>query len=137
MGTPVAGPGPLSRRTDMTQKLRDLPNADYGEGAAYRQQQKAAPMAASPDMPPQGDLAQLLGQMKPGPGLAEPSQQPGVPVTDGAALGPGAGTDALGIQSDESKQRNAAYLVALEFMANQPGTSDSARNLVRNLKYAP
>lgn len=35
---PVSGPGAMSKRTDggPAQKLRDLPDAQYGEAATYR-----------------------------------------------------------------------------------------------------
>jgi hypothetical protein len=71
-----------------------------------------------------------------GPGLGEPTQQPGVPVTDGAAAGAGAGPEALGlpVQQDQDMQALQAYLPVLEHMANQPGASAAARNMVRAIK---
>lgn len=67
-------------------------------------------------------------------GFDQPSQQPGTPVTDGAASGPGAGPEALPSPSSPDDKRTQSYLVALEFLANQPGSSDAARNLVRQIK---
>lgn len=65
-----------------------------------------------------------------------PTNQPGTPVTAGAALGAGPGTEALGLpdQPSDDMQRLLAYLPVLEFMANQPGASSASRNLVRELK---
>jgi len=134
MAIPVSGPGKFSQRTDR-QAIQNLPNPDYGEGKAYKQLEQGAPMAAAPSLPSGGiDIASLLGnpadRVIP---LTEASVMPGTPVTDGAALGPGAGTQA---QSDEQRQRNLAAMPFLEWMANQPGTSDSARNLIRQMKYS-
>jgi hypothetical protein len=86
-----------------------------------------------------GHIAQSFSQLFGNPannvtGLNADSTMPDVPVTDGAAQGPGQGPEAL--SSTQSAQSNymAAYLPALEFIANQPGSSDAARNLIRNLK---
>lgn len=132
MTTPVSGPGPFSQRTDK-QPIRDIPNADYGEQSAFRGLQAAAPLAAD-----NGQVQQAMG----GPdfsnliGLNEPSQQPNTPVTDGANSGPGADMSALGLGNPDDQQRAllTSYLPALEFLANQPGTSSAARNAVRRIK---
>jgi hypothetical protein len=44
---PVSGPGAGSKRTDggPVQKLRELPDANYGEAATYRDLQQSAPLA--------------------------------------------------------------------------------------------
>lgn len=137
MGTPVAGPGQFSRRTDMTQKMRDLPNPDYGEGASYKALQQGAPMAASPDIRG-GSLADLLGGSAPNVvSLNEGTMQPGTPVTDGASLGAGQGVEALGISTPRSKQdlqNMANQLPVLEWMGNQPNASWGLRQLVRQIK---
>lgn len=134
MAIPVSGPGKFSQRTDR-QPMQNLPNPDYGEGKAYKQLEQGAPMSASPSLPAGVDFASLFGnpadRVIP---LSEPSQQPNTPVTDGAALGPGAGAPAP-INSEQS-QRLLSYMPFLEWMANQPGTSDSARNLIRQMKYS-
>lgn len=137
---PVSGPGQLSRRTDggpgnQQQPIRVPTGGNYGDAAAMMKLQQAAPLAESPG-----------GQVSPGllAGLQIPettplnagTQQPDVPVTDGAALGAGAGPEALGInpQLDEDMQRLLQYLPVFEHMAEQPNSSRSARNLVRELK---
>lgn len=134
MAIPVSGPGKFSQRTDR-QPMQNLPNPDYGEGKAYKQLEQGAPMSASPSLPPGVDFASLFGnpadRVIP---LSAPSQQPNTPVTDGAALGPGAGAPAP--INNEQSQRLLSYMPFLEWMANQPGTSDSARNLIRQMKYS-
>jgi hypothetical protein len=109
----------------------------YGQAQQMQQIQQGAAMGASPGggAPGAGGMLQDLA-IPQGPGAHAPSQQPDVPVTDGAALGPGAGPEALGLQSqpDVDMQRLIQYLPVLEHMANQPGASKAARNLVRQLK---
>ena len=137
MTTPVAsGPGALSRRTDRgpAQKIRELPDAEYGEAATYKDLQQSAPLAQSPGaegVPTQENP--YANQVVP---LGEPSLNPGMPVTDGAAAGAGAGLEALGLvpQSDQDMQKWMAYLPVLEYMANQEGASWAMRNVVRQLK---
>jgi hypothetical protein len=135
MAIPVSGPGKFSQRTDK-QAVQNLPNPDYGEGKAYKQLEQSAPMAQAQGLPGGTDFASLFGnpadRVTP---LSAPSAQPNTPVTDGAALGPGAGAPAPPA-NDAQKQRIQSYMPFLEWMANQPGSSDSARNLVRQMKYS-
>src|SRR5687768_17004666 len=89
--SPVSGPGALSRRTDGQQPTQDLPNAKYGENAAYRQAQMAAPMSGDiGGAVPSGGaaLGPDLSQIVP---LGAPSQRPDEPITAGMSGGPGAG----------------------------------------------
>lgn len=131
----VSGPGALSRRTDTgpTQRIAELPDAEYGEAATYRDLQQNAGLGQS-----QGGEMAAVGnptaqQVVP---MDAPSQNPMTPVTDGAAMGPGAGMEALGIvpQSQQDMKQWLAYLPVLEYMANQEGASWTMRNVVRQLK---
>lgn len=135
MTTPVSGPGQFSQRTDKAVSAANntLPNAQYGENADYQDLKSAAPM------PSGGQIAQNFTSLFGNPsanvvGLNADSQMPNVPVTDGAASGPGQGLEALSSSGNPDKAVLSSYLVALEFLANQPGSSDSARNLVRQIK---
>lgn len=133
----VSGPGKFSERTDkaVSNANTRLPNAGYGEQADYQDQKSGAQMAQTPGG--NVDFASLFGdpasRVVP---LNEPSAQPNVPVTDGAAMGAGRGEEALGLADErtEDLQSLAAYLPVLEFMANQPGASWAMRNTVRKLK---
>lgn len=135
---PVSGPGALSKRTDggPGQPVRVPTGGAYGDATRLAQAQAGAPMAASPggDQPAHSLLAGL--SIPQGPAFGAPSQQPDIPVTDGAAAGPGAGPEALGlpVQQDQDMQALTAYLPVLEHMANQPGASAAARNMVRAIK---
>ncbi|HEY6021762.1 MAG TPA: hypothetical protein VIY48_18390 [Candidatus Paceibacterota bacterium] len=135
MTTPVSGPGQFSQRTDKAVSAANnaLPNAQYGENADYQDLKASAPMAGS------GAIAQGFNSLFGNPaanviGLNADTQLPDVPVTDGAAAGPGQGPEALSSGQNQSSGYMASYLVALEFLANEPGSSDAARNLVRQLK---
>jgi hypothetical protein len=132
MGTPVSGPGQFSQRTDKAvgEANRQLPNADYGEQAQYQEQLQAAPMAQF------GDFSSMFGNPASRViGFGEDSQSPDVPVTDGAALGEGAGMEAISAPpADPKMQQLKAWIPALEWMANQPNSGDSARGLLRQVK---
>lgn len=135
---PVSGPGALSRRTDggpgnAKQPIRVPTGGSYGDATQMMKLQQDAPLGASPG----GEQAGPLGLPLPtGPGFGAGTEQPDTPVTDGAAMGAGAGTEALGLTppQDDDLQRLIQYLPVFEHMANQPGSSKAARNFVRSLK---
>jgi hypothetical protein len=133
MGTPVSGPGQFSQRVDkaVSEANRQLPNADYGEQAAYQEQLQGAPMGA-----PAPSFSDMFGNPASRViGFDAESQMPDVPVTDGAALGAGAGLEALNTTPPDPRLQQArAWIPALEWMANQPGSGDSARNFLRQVK---
>lgn len=137
MTTP-SGPGAFSQRTDKAVSNANsvLPNANYGENKDYQEMKSGAPMAQGGSQAAPMNLQDMFGGMgqETIPLNAE-SAMPGVPVTDGAASGAGAGTEAIGgtewtANVDELK----AAMFAMEWMANRPNSSDSARNLVRVTK---
>lgn len=139
MSTPVAsGPGALSRRTDTgpAQKLRDLPDADYGEGATYKDLQKGAGLGQSDPT----KVAEQEYQGNPAAAnvipMGAPSMDPGTPVTAGAAAGAGPGLEALGMtpQKQQDMDAQVKYLPVLEYMANQEGAPWALRNAVRKIK---
>lgn len=133
----VSGPGQFSQRTDkaVSNANATLPNAQYGENADYQDIKSGAPMAQQSGG--NVDLSSILGNAASNViPINAPSQQPGVPVTDGAATGAGRGVDALGLpdQALQDLQSLQPYLPVLEFMANQPGASWAMRNVVRQVK---
>lgn len=134
MGTPVSGPGKFSERTDKAVENANqaLPNAGYGEQKAYQEQQGGAAMSQSAP-----DFASIFGNpASQVVGLGEPSMQADTPVTAGAAMGAGAGMEALGLpdQQKVDLQSLVPYLPVMEFMANQPGASWAMRNRIREVK---
>jgi hypothetical protein len=97
----VSGPGALSQRTDTGgQPIRSLPDPDYGEATAFRDQQKGAPLAEAPSTPNprMPEHAAVPGGMEqptsvePPVGLFAPTQRPDEPITAGAPVGAGPNT---------------------------------------------
>lgn len=138
----VSGPGALSRRTDGGQVKVDLPNAAYGENADYQDIQNGATVPQNNIPMPQGaspDAAALFSQLVP---MGAKSTQPGTPVTDGAAYGPGAGMDAITPPPNPNKQE-AEFLQQvgiLQLMLQVEGSDDATpgfkqyvRNVIANL----
>lgn len=129
---PVSGPGAHSRRTDGKQPIMSMPDAAYGEDKTFRELQQGAAL-------PQATLRGTTGAVQPsGPtivGLGEPTQQPDVPVTDGAAYGPGAGPSALGMQDPNAADAAyyAKYLPVLMKQADDPNTPPGYKQMVRTL----
>lgn len=117
-----------------TQAAKYYSGLGYGQGQATMQQQQAAPMAGNVTAPLMNPI-DSMPQVTP---LSAPTEQPDVPVTDGAALGPGAGTEALMLptstDTDSDKQRLLSYLPALEVAAQSPNSSQAFRNYVRILR---
>lgn len=133
----VAGPGQFSKRTDraVSDANRNLPNAGYGEQAAYQEQMTSAPLAQSSINVEGMNFNDLFGNAAQNVvPLSEGSMQPDTPVTDGADAGAGAGSEVLSSTQQQSNSYMASYLTVLEFIANQPGSSDAARNMVRQIK---
>lgn len=133
----LSGPGKYARRTDGQPNV-DLPNAGYGEQAAYQEAQAGAPLGAAQSLPsPSGSgggnpLAGLVG-------MGAPSTQPGTPVTAGAGLGAGPGTEALGLPTNQRQADKADAQVlrpALQAMitaASSPSATPSFQALVRRI----
>ena len=135
MTTP-AGPGQFSKRTDkaVSEANRNLPNADYGEQAAYQEAQQG--MQKPQEVNVQGmNFNDLFGNAAANviPMDAD-STRPDEPVTEGANAGAGADASALASTQNPNSQAMASYMFALKSMADRPGTSDAARNLIRSLR---
>lgn len=133
MTTP-AGPGKFSKRTDKAvgEANRSLPDAGYGEQAQYQEQLQGAPMAQ--DVTGM-DFNSLFGNAAQNVvPLGADTTMPNTPVTDGADAGPGAGSEVLSSSRDLANTYMASYMPVLQYLASRPGSSDAARNLVRQIK---
>lgn len=118
------------------------PGQAYGAGKAQEDAQRAVPMG-TPEVA--GQQAWTPAQGRP-EGMAAPgslgdlfaeSARPDEPVTNGAAMGPGAGPEAFGggaARGSEDLVRLQRYLRPLEVMANRPGASSVLRDMVRAIK---
>ncbi len=89
---PVSGPGALSKRTDggPTQGAKYMPGMAYGENTMS--QQTAAPMAGRAEPAPMEMPTPLMAG----------TMRPNEPITNGIDSGPGAGSDALNLPTQET-----------------------------------
>lgn len=129
---PVSGPGAHSQRTDGKQPQMALPDAQYGEGAAFQEIQGGASMAQTMSAPSAG----AGGAPMTFTGMGAPSEQPDTPVTDGAAMGAGGGMEALGLpasadQMDASDLKK--YLPTLIAIAERDDTTRGTKMWVRSI----
>lgn len=146
---PTSGPGALSRRTDggpgSKQAARYVAGMPYGEGADFLDIQNMAPMAAAQRTPSASAEGSAPSQLAAAGGspvipLNAPTQMPGVPVTDGADRGPGAGMDSLGLNMANEEQNKAfanqiaQYMPVLMQVAASPNASAETRDVIRRLR---
>lgn len=125
----VSGPGALSQRTDggpTSQPPMVASGGPYGSRQDMEQIQGGAPLAAAAAGPSPADMIPL----------GAPTQNPGEPVTAGAALGPGIGPQAAGIQTenDATMDQLKPLTRSLDLIANLPSATPQLRAFVRALK---
>lgn len=143
--SPVAMPGALSQRTDggPAQKPRYVSGMPYGEGKELMEMQTSAPMEAAPNVPSAGGARAGVNQaveQQPVVPLNAPSMLSDIPVTDGAALGPGAGPESLGLDAQNEVQNKAfanqiaMYMPVLMQVASNPNISPETRDVIRRLR---
>jgi len=125
----VAGPGKLTKRTDLPPKqgIKRLPNPAYGEQQAFMGQEQAAPMAKA---------GNPLGSVIP---LHAPSMRPDEPVTAGVDVGPGPGSEILGLKSPIDTQLQdlsvlAKYMPLMAKFADSPQSSGTMKAFVNYLR---
>lgn len=144
---PVSGPGSMSQRTDggpgSKQAARYVAGMPYGEGAEFMDIQSMAPMEAAPRTPSAaGARADFMAATESSPiiPLTAPSMMPSTPVTDGAAMGPGAGPESMGLDMADETQNKAfanqiaQYMPVLMQVAANPNTSAETRDIIRKLR---
>ena len=121
----VSGPGALSRRTDTgtAQKLRDLGDAQYGEAATFKDLQRSAPLAQTPQpgrsTVTSGSSTGTTPSVTP---LNAPTVRPNEPITAGAPVGPGPGPEALGLSMGEPEYTTAK--TTLQSIADASGSTE-------------
>ena len=95
----ASGPGKFSKRTDM-----DLGSTAYGEGQETAMLNTAAPKSKTRGIADNvgGRPANPLTPVTP---LFAPSQKPNEPITNGIAMGEGAGPEALVMQSQFAQRK--------------------------------
>jgi len=103
----ASGPGKFSKRTDMS-----LGSTSYGEGAETAALNTAAPKATT------RGIADDVGGRPSNPPtpvtpLFAPSERPNEPITNGIDIGPGAGSEALMMQSQFANRKLSDILVEM------------------------
>lgn len=98
--------------------------------------QTGAPMSASPTMLGSGGGAPAGPDMSQVTPFGAPSERPDEPVTAGADVGPGPGSEALGLgrQVQDDTAQLARFLPIIEKVANDSASSKSLRLFVKYLK---
>lgn len=127
----MSGPGSLSKRTDGKQPIRVPTGGAYGSGVALQGIEQGAAMAQTPGVSPAPRQRAPSAARTPVP-FGAPTQRPDEPVTAGAALGPGPGPEALGLQSPNA----AAYQSSLSVLqaAAASGGSPEVQALLGNMQ---
>ena len=103
----ASGPGKFSKRTDMS-----LGSTSYGEGAETAALNTAAPKSKTRGIADDvgGRPANPVSQVPVTP-LYAPSERPEEPITNGINMGPGAGSEALMMQSQFADRKLSDILV--------------------------
>ena len=105
----ASGPGKFSKRTDMS-----LGSTSYGEGGETAALNTAAPKSKTRGIAddvggrPSNPIAQA-----PVTPLFAPSERPGEPITNGIDVGPGAGSEALMMQSQFADRKLSDVLAEM------------------------
>ena len=97
----ASGPGKFSKRTDMS-----LGSTSYGEGAETAALNTGAPKSKTRGIADDvgGRPANPVSQVPVTP-LFAPSERPDEPITNGIDIGPGAGSEALMMQSQFAQRK--------------------------------
>ena len=127
----VSGPGPYAKRTD----LQYTPDT-YGAGVEMAAQKAGAPLATTGGV--KLSQAPVVGGSAPaGVGLFDPTQRPNEPITHGADVGAGLGSDSLMMAkpADDSEFRMniEAAKPVLAYIADLPNTSPETRAAIKEL----
>ena len=110
---PLAGPGGPGKFSARTDKL-ELGSKAYGEGVETQAIKSGAPLAKTGDVSPAraGDVREAATQTPITP-LFAPSNRPGEPITTGINIGPGAGSEALMMQSNFAQRKMSDILAEM------------------------
>lgn len=124
----VSGPSTFSKRTDL-----EYQSQNYGDGVAYDAAKSGAPLATAQKSPMLSEAPQVSAAT---PGLYDPTARPNEPITAGANIGEGVGSDALMMNQIKTDDKDivAKYLPSLSAMASQQDTPESFRAFVSFLQ---
>jgi len=128
-------------RTDLNVPKVTVPGQDYGKQAAQAQAMKVVPMAgqemAPAQMAAQAAQAPQGKPLVPGPDFSalkflHPTEQPDVPMTHGLDVGPGAGSEAMGM----FRNPTASISSQLAALARSPYGTPQIAALAQTLQQA-
>jgi hypothetical protein len=127
----VSGPGSYAKRTD----LQYSPDT-YGAGVEMAAQKAGAPLATTGGV--KLSQAPTVGGSAPaGVGLFDPTQRPNEPVTHGADVGAGPGSDSLMMakpaDDSEFRMKIESAKPVLAYIADLPNTSPETRAAIKEL----
>ena len=127
----VSGPGSYAKRTD----LQYSPDT-YGAGVEMAAQKAGAPLATTGGV--KLSQAPTVGNSAPaGVGLFDPTQRPNEPVTHGADVGAGPGSDSLMMakpaDDSEFRMKIESAKPVLAYIADLPNTSPETRAAIKEL----
>jgi hypothetical protein len=130
----VSGPGKYSVRTD---NLR-MGSTSYGEGVDTAAIKSGAPLSTTPDQRPMpANEVRAAAAQAPVTGLYDPTARPNEPVTHGADVGAGLGSDSLMMAkpADDSgfKLKIEEVKPVLAYIADLPNTSPETRAAIKEL----
>lgn len=116
----ISGPGALSQRTDgsPSQPATYISGLPYGQGEATYNQQTAAPMAGTVEMP-EPKLPPIVS-------LTEPTQLPNQPISYGSSWGEGPGPSQ--IQMPRATEVNAANIIYRMMQYDTSGALEAVYN---------
>ena len=127
----VSGPGSYAKRTD----LQYSPDT-YGAGVEMAAQKAGTPLATTGGV----KLSQaptVGGSASAGVGLFDPTQRPNEPVTHGADVGAGPGSDSLMMakpaDDSEFRMKIESAKPVLAYIADLPNTSPETRAAIKEL----
>lgn len=127
-----AGPGKFSKRTDGLK----FQSTEYGSGVEMAANKAGAPLAKTADV--KGMPASEVRRDAVTP-LYAPTQRPEEPITSGVDIGPGPGSEVMGIgpqQEDDTNFRATIrqYMPVLAYISSLPNTSPETRRTIRQLR---
>jgi hypothetical protein len=132
-----AGPGKFSTRTDGL----SFQSPEYGAGVEQAAIKSGAPLAKTSDVrgTPASDVRAAASSQSVTP-LYAPTQRPDEPITTGIDMGPGAGSEVMGLNQIPAEEdvnfRSSIreYIPVLSYIAQLPNTSPETRKAIRQLR---
>ena len=130
----VSGPGKYAVRTDNL----TMGSTAYGEGVETAAIKSGSPLSRTPDQRPMpANQIRAAATQAPVTGLYDPTSRPNEPVTNGADVGLGLGSNSLMMAkpADDSEFRMSieASKSVLAYIADLPNTSPETRAAIKDL----